>query len=84
MPFGSLSAGTFACLGLAVRLSMARWFLEGRDGFLILDDPLVDLDPARQVAATAMLKRFAEDKQVILLTCHPSHADLLGGNRIEL
>lgn len=84
VPFGSLSAGTFACLGLAVRLSMARWFLEGRDGFLILDDPLVDLDPARQVAATAMLKRFAEDKQVILLTCHPGHADLLGGNRIEL
>jgi DNA repair protein SbcC/Rad50 len=84
VPFSSLSAGTRACLGLAVRLSMARWFLEGSDGFLILDDPLVDLDPDRQESAAAILKHFAKDKQVILLTCHPGHAAILGGNTITL
>jgi len=84
VPFTALSAGTRACLGLAVRLSMARWFLEGRDGFLILDDPFVDLDPERQEAAASLLKHFAKDKQVILLTCHPRHAELLGGATIEL
>lgn len=84
VPFASLSAGTRASLGLAVRLSMARWFLEGRDGFLLLDDPFVDLDPARQETAATLLRHFAGDKQVILFTCHPAHATLLGGHRIEL
>ncbi|MBP6783944.1 MAG: AAA family ATPase [Verrucomicrobiales bacterium] len=84
LPFDVLSAGTRASLGLAVRLSMARWFLEGSDGFLILDDPLVDLDPERQEAAAAMLKHFAKDKQVILLTCHPRHAELFGGKTVDL
>jgi len=84
VPFDSLSTGTRACLGLAVRLSMARWFLEDSDGFLVLDDPLVDLDPDRQEAAAAILKHFAKDKQVILLTCHPGHAAILGGNTITL
>jgi DNA repair protein SbcC/Rad50 len=84
VPFAALSAGTRASFGLAVRLSMARWFLEGRDGFLLLDDPFVDLDPARQESAATLLRHFAGDKQVILFTCHPAHAALLGGHRIEL
>lgn len=84
IPLAVLSAGTRASLGLAVRLSMARWFLEGRDGFLVLDDPLVDLDPDRQEAAAAVLRQFAKDKQVILLTCHPRHAEILGGTLVEL
>ena len=84
VPFQVLSMGTRACLGLAVRLSMARWFLKDRRGFLVLDDPLVDLDPQRQEEAAAMLKGFAEDKQVILLTCHPRHAEILGGETIQM
>ena len=84
VPLALLSAGTRACLDLAVRLSMARWFLEERGGFLLLDDPLVDLDPERQAAAAKMLGAFAEHRQVVVFTCHPSHAALLGGNRIAL
>ncbi len=84
IPFALLSAGTRASLGLALRLSMARWFLEGRDGFLLLDDPLVDLDPRRQEAAAAMLRRFAEEKQVVVFTCHPAHAERLGGRKSEI
>ncbi len=84
IPYDALSMGTRTCLGLAIRLSMARHFLDGREGFLLLDDPLVDLDPERQEAASAILRHFADDKQVIILTCHPSHAALLGGHRIEL
>lgn len=84
VPFGLLSAGAKASLGLAVRLAMARWFLEGREGFVFLDDPLVDLDPERQRAAAAMLRHFAEEKQVIVLTCHPGHAGILAGTTIAL
>ena len=34
--------------------------------------------------ADVIERLLAADKQVILFTCHPSHADLLGGNRINL
>ena len=84
IPFAILSMGTRACLGLAVRLSMARWFLADRGGFLVLDDPFVDLDPERQQAAAAILQGFAKEKQVILFTCHPRHAEILGGETIAL
>jgi exonuclease SbcC len=84
VPFQALSMGTKVGLGLALRLSMARYFLEGADGFLILDDPLVDMDPDRQRAAAQVIQNFATEKQVILVTCHPGHAELLGGNLIHM
>jgi len=41
-----------------------------------MDDPLVDLDPHRQELAAGVLSGFAEEKQLILFTCHPAHASL--------
>jgi DNA repair protein SbcC/Rad50 len=79
-----LSAGTRDALALAVRLAMAFHFLKGSDGFLMMDDPLVDMDPVRQKAAAAAIAAFASDKQLILFTCHPSTADLFTGNLIRL
>lgn len=84
IPYTVLSTGTRACLGLALRLSMARHFLEGREGFVILDDPMVDLDPERQQAASLVLREFAKDKQLMVLTCHPRHAEMMGGHAIEI
>jgi exonuclease SbcC len=57
-------------------LAMADYFLKEEDGFLVMDDPLVDLDPQRQKLAAGVLSRFAEEKQVVLFTCHPAHASL--------
>ncbi len=79
-----LSQGTLDVLALAVRVGMAEYYLDGRDGFILMDDPLVNLDPERQKAAVACLQEFASRKQAIVLTCHPSHAELLGGNLIRL
>ena len=74
--YSLLSAGTKDVFGLALRLAMADYFLKEQDGFLIMDDPLVDLDPHRQELAVGVLSRFAEEKQLILFTCHPAHASL--------
>jgi exonuclease SbcC len=79
-----LSAGTRDTLALALRLAMASYFLGDADGFLLMDDPLVDMDPARQSAAAAALIDFARKRQLILFTCHPGAADLLGGHRVVL
>lgn len=79
-----LSQGTLDVLALAVRIGMAEYYLDGREGFIVMDDPLVNLDPERQKAAVGCLQEFAGRKQAIILTCHPSHAELLGGNLIRL
>jgi exonuclease SbcC len=79
-----LSAGTKDTLALALRLAMASYFLGDADGFMLLDDPLVDMDPGRQMAAADTLKAFAETRQLIVFTCHPAVADLLGGNLVRL
>jgi exonuclease SbcC len=84
MPYENLSTGTIDVLGIALRLGITKTFLEEKEGFVIMDDPLVDLDPDRQSKTAEAIKDFAEDKQLILLTCHPSHAELLGGHQIEL
>jgi exonuclease SbcC len=76
LPFDLLSGGTRALFALALRLAMADAFLEEAEGFLIMDDPLVDLDPERQERASAVLARFAgrPGRQLLLFTCHPAHA----------
>ena len=84
LALNQLSIGTRDALALALRLSMAHYFLQQHPGFLILDDPLVDMDPERQQAAVALLQQFARQHQLILITCHPHHAEQLGGHLIKL
>jgi DNA repair protein SbcC/Rad50 len=84
IPPQALSGATKVGLGLALRLSMARHFLKNLKGFIVLDDPLVDMDVERQQAAARIIQTFAQESQVILLTCHESHAKLLKGNTIRL
>lgn len=84
LSYNLLSHGTRDMLCLALRLAMARHFLHGKEGFMVLDDPLVNLDPNRQKEAAELIALQAQDKQIIIFTCHPSHADLLKGNTIEL
>ena len=79
-----MSAGTRDVLALALRLAMASHFIGKKGGFLMMDDPLVDMDPERQAAAAAALREFAAGRQLIVFTCHPASAELLGGNRIIL
>jgi len=64
---------------LALRLAMAEYFLQDKSGFLILDDPLVDMDAGRQALAAEQINEFAKTKQVIFLTCHPQTAKMLKG-----
>jgi len=81
---GLLSIGTKDVLALAFRLAMANYFLERAKGCIVMDDPLVDLDPDRQARAAEILRSYGKDRQIIVFTCHPSHANLLGGNRITI
>jgi exonuclease SbcC len=71
---GLLSQGTLGSLALATRMALAELYLDGMEGFLVLDDPFTDMDPPRRHAAECCLGEFAKQRQVLFFTCHPDHA----------
>ena len=84
LPVELLSAGTSSGVALALRLALAAYLLQGAEGFLVMDDPLVHLDPERRKSAAALIREFAADKQTIITTCDPQTATLLGGRLVTL
>jgi DNA repair protein SbcC/Rad50 len=84
MPVHLLSTGTIGGTALALRLAMARYLLEDEEGFVIMDDPLLSLDPERKQSATELIREFAVGKQLIITTFDPETAELLGGNVVEI
>lgn len=84
LTYNLLSFGTKDTFSLALRLTMAEYFLRDKSGFLILDDPLVDMDSGRQALAAEQINEFAKHKQVIFLTCHPQTAEMLSGKCIKM
>jgi len=79
LSYDLLSFGTKDTFSLALRLTLAEYFLQDKEGFLVLDDPLVDMDLDRQAMAAEQINEFAKTKQVIFLTCHTHTAELLKG-----
>ena len=76
LSFDQLSSGTRDGFSLALRLAMARCFVGDSGGFLIMDDPLIDMDDNRRPAASSLLDSYAGGVQTIVFTCHESHAAL--------
>lgn len=83
IPVNLLSAGTYDSVALALRFAILENLYKDSDGFMILDDCLVDLDPNRKNEAVEVIKEFAKKNQVIFTTCSPDTAKLLGGNIIN-
>lgn len=84
LPLELLSHGTISGVALALRLAMAGYLFRENEGFIVMDDPLVDLDPERKKQAAKVLQKAAEDKQIIITTFEPHTAKLLGGNIVEI
>jgi DNA repair protein SbcC/Rad50 len=82
LPVDLLSTGTTRGIALALRLAMAEFLLAGGRGFMVMDDPLVDLDPGRREHAAKMVQDYAKERQLIITTCDPETARLLGGHDI--
>ena len=73
-----LSRGTLEQLYLCLRLGLAEEYAKRSLPVpLILDDILVNFDPQRKRRVAQILLDFAEQHQVLMLTCHPDTAVLL-------
>ncbi len=81
LSFQQLSSGTRDGFSLALRLAVAEYFLKGADGFIMMDDPLVDMDDNRRPLAAAVLAGYAKSTQTIVFTCHEAHATLFDSAR---
>ncbi len=68
-----LSSGTREQLYLALRLAHVRKYCENAESLpLITDDAFVNFDDARAEEALRTLAEFAQNRQVVLLTCRES------------
>jgi uncharacterized protein YhaN len=68
-----LSGGTAEQLYLAIRIAfIERNLSEAHEALpVLMDDPLVNFDAKRRIAAARMVAELAERRQVVVLTCHP-------------
>ncbi|MBR3895360.1 MAG: AAA family ATPase [Clostridia bacterium] len=67
----SFSRGWRDAVELCVRLSLTdALYKDGEKPFLLLDDPLVNLDDDRLTAARGLLDRLSERYQILYLVCH--------------
>jgi DNA repair exonuclease SbcCD ATPase subunit len=68
VPVNALSQGTLDLVYLTARLGLVRLVTGDRRPPLVFDDPFVTLDDERAGRALALLKRIADDFQIIYLT----------------
>ena len=69
---GYFSAGMADCMMLCMRLALIDALFKQEEPFIILDDPFVNLDDAHTSYALEMLKKIAQDKQIIYMVCNSS------------
>lgn len=69
---GYFSAGMVDCMLICMRLALIDSLFKQEKPFIILDDPFVNLDDAHTSYALEMLKKIAQDKQIIYMVCNSS------------
>lgn len=75
-----LSQGTAEQVYLAVRLAVCRLALPAEDPApLVLDDALDAFDDSRMALALEVLRELAEERQILLFTCHSRESQCLKG-----
>ena len=79
-----LSEGTKDTISLAFRLAMLKHLYPNGGCVAVFDDPFTDMDPKRTQAACRMIQEFADENQVIFMTCDGKYKDLLSGNIVVI
>lgn len=80
-PFDQLSLGAREQFAMLVRLGLAEVFAQGRRLPLVLDDPLINADPARRGSMIQALRHASRKLQILLFTCHEAEHDSLAADK---
>ncbi len=70
----SYSRGMRDLYGIAMRFALINALYDKEVPFIILDDPFIALDDERMKRAKDVLRRLAEEKQIIYFTCSESRS----------
>ena len=84
LTYDILSDGTKDTVSLAFRLAMLEHIFPGGDGLAVFDDPFADMDAKRVEQSCRLIGKFAENNQVIFVTCDDKYLSLMNGNVISL
>jgi hypothetical protein len=79
-----LSDGTKDTIALAFRLAVLRHLFPEGGCTAVFDDPFTDMDPTRTEQACRLLQAFAENNQVIFVSCDEKYNKYLTGNLIRI
>lgn len=77
-----LSEGTKDTIVLAFRLAVLEHLFPDGGCVAVFDDPFTDMDPERTGEACRLLEKFAENNQVIFVSCDGKYTDMMEGNVI--
>ena len=79
-----LSDGTKDTIALAFRLAVLKHLFPEGGCVAVFDDPFTDMDPTRTEQACRLIQEFAENNQVIFVSCDDKYKKLLTGNIINI
>lgn len=79
-----LSNGTKDTISLAFRLAMLEHLFPNGDGLAVFDDPFTEMDEKRVEQACRLIQKYAENNQVIFITCDSKYQKMMTGNVISV
>ena len=83
MSYDILSDGAKDTVTLAFRLAMLEHIFPDGGGLAVFDDPFTDMDPNRVAEACKLIEKFAQNNQVIFVTCDEKYVELMKGNVLK-
>lgn len=84
LTYSILSDGTKDTISLAFRLAMLEYLYPEGDGLAVFDDPFTDMDEKRVRQACKLIQKYAENNQVIFVTCDSKFKEYLSGKNITI
>lgn len=79
-----LSDGTKDTIELAFRLAVLNHLFPEGGCVAVFDDPFTDMDPRRTAQACKLIEEFAQNNQVIFVSCDEKYLDYMEGNHIQV
>lgn len=79
-----LSNGTKDTISLAFRLAVLEHLFPNGGGLAVFDDPFTDMDPKRVEQSCRLIQKYAENNQVIFITCDAKYQQMLSGHVISV
>lgn len=84
MTYDILSEGTKDTVSLAFRLAMLEHIFPEGGGLAIFDDPFTDMDPQRVAESCKLIEKFAQNNQVLFVTCDEKYQNIMLGKIIKI